>query len=143
MPFHSGKYAEAAQVFERLPSAGAAFAEGMAQLKSRGYRPAIAAFETALERNPEHAAAARNLEIARAILAYVERAREQSDTGEEAGIGADDVVFDNEAQRGTETRSGGETEAKLQTAEQWMRSVDTRTADFLRLRFALEATKTQ
>ena len=36
----------------------------------------------------------------------------------------------------------GETEMKIETAEQWMRTVDTRTADFLRIRFALEAAKT-
>ena len=29
--------------------------------------------------------------------------------------------------------------AAMQTAEQWMRTVDTRTSDFLRIRFALEA----
>ncbi|MEO1458520.1 MAG: VWA domain-containing protein, partial [Pseudomonadota bacterium] len=98
----------------------------------------IAAFETALERDPDNAAAARNLEIARAILAYVETAREQSDTGEQAGIGADDVVYDNEEARGTETQDRGEGDAAPQSAEQWMRSVDTRTADFLRSRFALE-----
>ena len=113
----------------------------MAHLKNREYRPGIEAFETAIERDPDHAAAIRNLEIARVILDYVESAREQSDTGEESGIGADDVVFDNEAARGTETTINAEDQVKLQTAEQWMRTVDTRTADFLRIRFALEAAK--
>lgn len=139
--YRAGKYAEAAEVLARLPTAEAAFAQGMAHLRSRGYRDGIAAFETALERDPDHPTAARNLEIARAILAYVERVREQSDTGEESGIGADDVVFDNEAGRGTETTVTAEAETTLQTAEQWMRTVDTRTADFLRIRFALEAAR--
>jgi Ca-activated chloride channel homolog len=139
--YRAGKYSEAAQVFARLPSAGAAFAQGTAHAKTREYREAIAAFETALEREPGNTAAARNLEIARAILAYVESAREQSDTGEERGIGADDVVFDNEAARGTETTITGEEPLKMETAEQWMRTVDTRTEDFLRTRFALEAAR--
>ena len=139
--YRSGKYSEAAQVFGRLPSAQAAFAQGVAHVKTREYREGIAAFEKALERDPHHAGSLRNLEIARAILAYVETAREQSDTGEETGIGADDVVFDNESGGGTETTITGGDQMKMETAEQWMRTVDTRTADFLRIRFALEAAR--
>lgn len=135
--YRAGRYDEAADLFGRLDTAEAAFAQGMAHIKSRGYRPAIQAFETTLERDPANAAAARNLDIARAILDYVESTREQSST-EEGTLGADDVVFDNEADRGSETVITGPTEAKVQSAEQWMRAVDTKTADFLRLRFAQE-----
>jgi Ca-activated chloride channel family protein len=139
--YRAGKYAEAARVFARLSSAEAAFASGVAHIKGRQYRDGISALETALKQDPNHAAAARNLEIARAILAYIERVREQSDTGEESGIGADDVVFDNESSRGAETEITGSEQMKMETAEQWMRTVDTRTADYLRIRFALEAAK--
>lgn len=114
----------------------------MSLIRSRSYRPAIAAFEKALERDPDNAIAAHNLELARYILDYVETTREQSDTGEEAGIGADDVVYDNEAGRGADSEqqaSSGETTPE--TAEQWMRTVDTRTGDFLKSRFALEAAR--
>ena len=141
--YRAGKYAEAARVFARLSSAEAAFARGVAHIKGREYRDGIAAFETALKQDPDHAAATRNLEIARAILAYIERVREQSDTGEESGIGADDVVFDNEASRGAKTEITGSEQMKIETAEQWMRTVDTRTADYLRIRFALEAAKSR
>ena len=69
--------------------------------------------------------------------------REQSDTGEEAGIGADEIVFDNEADRGAETRieAPQEGDAGMLTAAQWMTTVDTRTGDFLKSRFALEASR--
>ena len=127
----------------RVFSTEATFASGLAHTRGRQYRDAIAALETALKHDPNHAAAARNLEIARAILAYIERVCEQSDTGEEAGIGADDVVFDNESSRGAETEITGSEQMKMETAEQWMRTVDTRTADYLRIRFALEAAKTR
>lgn len=137
--YRAGRYAEAAEVLDRLDSAEGAFARGMALVRSRDYRGGIAAFEGAVARDPNHRPAIRNLEIARAILDYVERAREQSDTGEESGIGADDVVFDNTENRGTETRVTAEEQMAATTAEQWMRGVDTRAADFLRLRFALEA----
>jgi Ca-activated chloride channel family protein len=133
-----GRYEEAAGVFARLPSADAAFAEGMARLKAREYRPGITAFETALERNPDHVAAAHNLEIARAILAYLERVRDETDTG--AGSeGADEVVFDNESEAGREQILSGQDQIKIESAEQWMRTVETQMSDFLSTRFALEA----
>jgi Ca-activated chloride channel family protein len=79
--------------------------------------------------------------VAKEIVDYVEEAREQSDTGEDTGEGADDVVLDNEANRGAETEmeapaAGGE---GMLTTEQWMNTVDTSTGDFLRQRFAIEA----
>jgi len=136
--YRAGKYTEAAQVFARVDTAKAAFSQGMSHIKAREYRDGIRAFETALKRDPGYADATRNLEIARAIVTYVESAREQSDTGEELGIGADDVVFDNESNRGAETEITGDAEPEMVTAAQWMRTVDTRTPDFLRIRFALE-----
>lgn len=141
--YRSGRYKEAAELFAWQETADAAIGEGLALLKSRSYRPAIAAFEKAVERDPSNAAAQHNLDLARYILSYIETTREQSDTGEESGIGADDTVYDNEAGRGTETEqtpSNGQ-ETVPETAEQWMRTVDTRTGDFLKTRFALEAAR--
>ena len=92
-------------------------------------------------RDPDYPGAAENLTLAKEIVEYVESAREQSDTGEDTGIGADDVVFDNEEARGADTQMEVPQEdgSGLLTAEQWMNTVDTRTGDFLRQRFAIEA----
>ncbi|MBW4935553.1 VWA domain-containing protein [Marinobacter sp. F4206] len=138
--YRDGQYVEAIPVLERLDSPDAAFIQGMAYIKSRGYRDGVRAFEAALERDPEYPGARENLELARQIVDYVEQAREDADTGEE-NLGADDVVFDNEASRGSETQmeaanAGGEA---LLSTDQWMNTVDTQTADFLRQRFAIEA----
>lgn len=139
--YRGGQYEAAATEMARLNSADAAFLQGMAHLKSRGYRDGVRAFERALELDPTHSGAQENLPIAQEIVVYVETTREQSDTGEDSGIGADDVVFDNESGRGAETQIEApqeDTPAHLST-EQWMRTVDTRTEDFLRQRFRLEA----
>ncbi|SLN37624.1 Tetratricopeptide repeat protein [Pseudoruegeria aquimaris] len=137
--YKSGQYAEAAEAYARLESSNAAMGEGMAHIKNRAYRDGVRAFEKAVERDPENAAAAENLEISKEIVEYVESTREQSDTGEEQGIGADDVVFDNESARGTETQiDATESGPEILTAEQWMNTVDTRTGDFLRQRFVQE-----
>ncbi len=142
--YRDGQYETAVEVLERVETAQASFIQGMALIKSRSYRDGVRAFEEALQRDPDYPGAAENLAVAREIVDYVERVREQSDTGEEAGIGADEVVFDNEAARGQDTEmevpQEGEGETPL-TRQQWMNTVDTRTADFLRQRFALEAAR--
>jgi Ca-activated chloride channel family protein len=141
--YRDGQYAEAVEVLNRVETAQAAFIQGMAQIKSRSYRDGVRSFQTCLDREPAYPGCAENLKTAREIVDYVETAREQSDTGEERGIGADEVVFDNEANRGadTEMEVPQEDGAGLLTTEQWMNTVDTRTGDFLRQRFAIEAAK--
>lgn len=139
--YRDGQYAEAAQLLERLDTADAAFTQGLALIKSRQYRPAIDAFQTVLERDPDYPEGERNLALAKQILDYVEETREQSDTGEEAGIGADEVVFDNESNRGEETQQTGDQEGGVLTADQWISALDTDTGDYLRQRFAVEAAR--
>ena len=141
--YRAGRYEEAVEVLDRVETAEAAFIQGMAHIKSRSYRDGVRAFQTALDGDPDYPNAAENLAVAREIVDYVETAREQSDTGEERGIGADDVVFDNEAARGAETEMEVPQEdgIGLMTTEQWMNTVDTRTGDFLRQRFAIEAAR--
>ena len=140
--YRAGRYAEAINVLARIDTASAAFTAGLAHVKSRGYQDAIISFETALERDPDFVEAGKNLEIARAIRAYVERTRDQSNTGEEGGFGADDVIYDNEAESGIETIVESATEsAELLSEEQWMRTLDTQAGDFLRSRFLLEAVR--
>ncbi len=139
--YRDGQYEAAAQILSRVETAEADFIAGLAHLKGRAYRDGVRAFETVLSRDPDHPGAAENLATAREIVSYIEELQESSDTGEDRGIGADEVVYDNEAGRGAETRIEGPEEdgAGLLTAETWMATVDTRTGDFLRLRFALEA----
>jgi len=141
--YRAGQYEEAIAIFQRLDTAEAAFAQGMAQIKSRQYRPAVRSFEAALIRRPDFPEARRNLEVAEAIVVYVERTREQTDTGE-SGIGADEIVFDNESARGADTQieAPRESEAPL-TTDQWIQSIDTDMGDFLRGRFLQENAQRQ
>ncbi len=142
--FRDGQYETAIEVLDRVETAEASYIQGMAQIRSRGYRDGVRAFETTLERDPDYPHAEDNLAVAREIVDYIERVREQSDTGEHTGEGADDVVFDNEANRGADTDMKVPQEGEgmgMMTTDQWMNTVDTRTGDFLRQRFALEAVR--
>ena len=136
--YKAGAYLEAAEAYARSPRAEDFFNRGNAYLKSFEYRRAIQSYDLAVEEAPEWAQASENLALARYALAYLERVREQSDTGEEGGIGADEVVYDNESERGADTQITQESAVEALSAEKWMRSVDTDTADFLRSRFYLE-----
>ncbi|MFV0409058.1 MAG: VWA domain-containing protein [Paracoccus sp. (in: a-proteobacteria)] len=139
--YRDGQYDAAAEAVAGLDTPDATFLAGMAHLKNRAYRDAIDDFQVTLDRDPDFPGAAHNLGLARQILDYVEDARVQSDTGEDRGLGADEIVFDNESDRGTDTQIDAPQEegAGLLTADQWMNTVDTDTGDFLRQRFAIEA----
>ncbi len=138
--YRDGQYKAAAEAYERIETPEAAFARGLAHIRNRAYRDGVRAFEETLELDPDYPGAAENLKTAKEIVDYVETTREQSDTGEDCGIGADEVVFDNEENQGAETTIGEEGDSSgLLTAQQWMNLVDTRTSDFLRQRFAIEA----
>ena len=130
-------------MFGRLPTAQGFFNRGNTLMRAREYRKAITAYEQAVVEAPEWVDAAANLRLARYVLDYIEKTREQTDTGDETELGADDFVFDNTRERGREIIITDASAIEQQSAEKWMRSVDTRTRDFLRMRFALEASREQ
>jgi Ca-activated chloride channel family protein len=136
--YRSGQYEASAASFGRIPEASGFFNRGNAFMKNFEYAKAITAYEQAVAEAPAWTEAAENLQLARYILDYIERAREQSDTGDETELSADDYVFDNTRERGREMEITQDSTIELESAEKWMRAVDTETADFLRTRFLLE-----
>lgn len=138
--YYGGRYEDAAAAFGRIPSAEGYFNRGDALMKGRDYRNAIAAFELAVQQAPEWQAARENLELARYVQSYLEATREQSDTEDESEMSADEVQLDNKQQGGREIEITRASALGLESAEKWMRAVDTDTADFLRTRFAIELT---
>jgi Ca-activated chloride channel family protein len=137
--YRSGLYEASAASFGRIPTATGFFNRGNALMKNREYAKAITAYEQAVAEAPGWQEAEDNLRLSRYVLDYIERAREQSDTGDESELGADDYVFDNTRERGREMEITEESTIELESAEKWMRAVDTQTRDFLRTRFMLEA----
>lgn len=136
--YRTGEYAEAAGAFARLGTAEGFFNRGNAFMKGFEYAKAITAYEQAVIDAPDWRQAAENLALARYTLDYIEGAREQSATGK---LEADDIVYDNDRNRGQEIQVDRESALQAESAEKWMRSVDTETAEFLRSRFRLEASR--
>ena len=139
--YDSGLYEESAANFGRIPTAVGFYNRGNAFMKARDYSKAIVAYEQAVAEAPDWVEAQENLELATYTLEYIERVREQSDTGDESELGADDYVFDNTKDRGLEVEITQQSTIELESAEKWMRGVDTETSEFLRTRFLLEATR--
>ena len=108
-------------------------------MKSFDYGKAINAYELAVVEQPDWPEAVENLGLARYVLEYIQGTREQSDTGDESELGADEYKFDNTEERGKEMTITKQSTIELESAEKWMRTVDTETRDFLRIRFELEA----
>jgi Ca-activated chloride channel family protein len=139
--YDSGLYEESAAAFGRIPTAVGFYNRGNAFMKARDYGKAIVAYEQAIAEAPDWVEARENFELATYTLEYIERVREQSDTGDESELSADDYVFDNTKDRGLEVEITQQSTIELESAEKWMRGVDTETSDFLRTRFLLEATR--
>ena len=139
--YDSGLYEESAAAFGRIPTAVGFYNRGNAFMKARDYGKAIIAYEQAVTEAPGWVEARDNLELATYTLDYIERVREQSDTGDESELSADDYVFDNTKERGLEMEITDQSTIEMESAEKWMRGVDTETSDFLRTRFLLEATR--
>jgi len=135
----AGQYLQAADVFARSADATGFYNRGVALLKGREYAQAIASFELAVEEAPDFDQARANLELSRYILDYLETAREQS--GTEGQLEADEYRYDASASRGERAVIDERSGIRTQSAEKWMRSVDTETSEFLTLRFALEANR--
>ena len=139
--YDSGLYEESAAAFGRIATAEGFYNRGNAFMKSGAYGKAIVAYEQAVAEAPDWIEATENLELATYTLEYIERVREQSDTGDESELSADDYVFDNTKERGLEVEITEQSTIEMESAEKWMRGVDTETRDFLRTRFLLEATR--
>jgi Ca-activated chloride channel family protein len=139
--YDSGLYEESAAAFGRIATAEGFYNRGNAFMKAGSYGKAIIAYEQAVADAPDWVEARENLELATYTLEYIERVREQSDTGDESELSADDYVFDNTKERGLEVEITEQSTIEMESAEKWMRGVDTETRDFLRTRFLLEATR--
>jgi Ca-activated chloride channel family protein len=139
--YRTGQYDTSAAAFGRIPTAEGFFNRGNAFMKSRDYGKAITVYQQAVIEAPGWAQAQESLQLARYVLEYIEGSREQSDTGDETELGADDYVFDNTKKRGLEIEITQQSTIEAESAEKWMRSVDTQTRDFLRTRFLLEASR--
>ncbi len=141
--YMAGEYESASAEYGRNVTATAFYNRGNAFMKSFDYAKAIGSYEVAVSEAPDWQEASQNLELARYTLDYIQRTRDQVDTGDESELGADEYRFDNEEARGKEMTVTKQSTIELESAQKWMRSIDTKTSDFLRIRFELESRRAE
>lgn len=137
----AGKYTEAAALLEPIQTSAAQYNRGTALIRGRDYQGGVAALERAVELDPSNTDARHNLDVAKRIEAYLLETREaEDDDGADSGdSAADATTTDLTGDQGKSVRIDADSQLSESAAEQWMRSVETRPADFLKTRFAIEA----
>lgn len=138
--YRAKKFAEAAAVFGRTTTAEGAYNRGNALVMAGKYEPAIESYDRALELRTEFTAAEANRVIARARLEAL--APPEDDAGGTGGkLGADKIVFDDRASKSSSTQievGAGEQLSDAELRSLWLKRVETKPADFLRVKFAYQ-----
>ncbi len=129
-----------AEALAPIRTSVAQYNRGTALVHGRDYQGAVAAFEDALKLDPDNQAAARSLDVTRRIIDYLSETREAEDT-EEGAEKPDSIVEDLSGDEGKRVRIDAASQLSESAADEWMRSVETRPADFLKSRFAIEAAR--
>jgi Ca-activated chloride channel family protein len=131
----------AAESFRKVATIEGRFALGNAQAQNHAYEKAITAYRDVLAQQPNHAAAKINLAIVRAALEAAEakrRKQEQDDTAP-PDMKADATKVDDRQKGGKRIEVKPQDLTTPGAAEAWMREVQTTPADFLKQKFAIQA----
>ncbi|MBP0637827.1 VWA domain-containing protein [Cupriavidus sp. AcVe19-6a] len=137
--YRAGQYAQAVQSFALVDSPESDFNQGDALAWMGKYKDAAARYRQALKRRPQWPAAAANLALMEKLAAKAEKPKE----GEEApDIKPDEVKYDSESRppegEGKKLEMGA-----VESAETWMRAIQTTPTELLQRKFALQQSRAQ
>lgn len=132
--YRAGRFDDAVKTLALVNTPESDYNQGNALARLGRYPDAVARYEAALKRRPDFPAAAANLAIVKALIPPPKKDDEQQ--AFDPNQKADKLVFDDKGKKGKagQVDSGGE-----QTAELWMRNIQTTPAGLLRRKFAIEA----
>lgn len=130
--YRDGAFEDAANALSGRTDAAAAYNRGNALVFLGRYAEAVESYDVALAARPGWSAAEENRRIAEL------RIRADVALGEATELGADDVVFDENARPGGDEVevTGGDPLGDDALRALWLRNVQTEPADFLRVKFA-------
>ena len=130
----------AAEAFGKVDTTDGRFWLGNAQAQNHAYETAIKTYDEVLEAAPDHAAAKTNRGIVLAALKKQEEARRKKDQGESPpDLPPDDTKVDPDQKGGERVQVKAQDVTTAGAADAWMRAVQTSPADFLKLKFAIQA----
>lgn len=135
--FRAGNFKEAAQTFGGLDTADAAYDQGNTLVMLGKYDEAIARYDRALALRPGWSDAETNRTLAALRAERVKKTGgEQGDQREKP----DEIVYDKDKKNtgGQETQTAGAPMSDEAVRALWLKRVQTRPADFLKVRFAYQ-----
>ncbi len=136
--FRAGDFKAAAGVFAGYDTAEAAFNHGTSLVMLGKYEEAVLRYERALELKPGWAEAETNLAIARSRAVALKKEGGNMTGGK---LGADEIVFEkgtSSPEAENEVVTGGEEMSDADMRAIWLRNVQTKPADFLKVKFAYQ-----
>lgn len=130
----------AAESFRKVEGTAGRFALGNAEAQNHAYEKAIKAYDDVLAAEPNNTAARHNKAIVEAALEAQEEKRRKQEKGEAPpDEKADEMRVDPKQKGGKRIQVQAEDLTTPGAAEAWMRQVQTSPADFLKLKFAIQA----
>jgi Ca-activated chloride channel family protein len=133
----------AAENFRKVEGPAGRFALGNAEAQNHAYEKAIKAYGDVLAAQPNNEAAKHNKSIVEAALeAQEEKRRKKEEEGTPPDEKADEMRVDQKQKGGKRIQVQAEDLTTPGAAEAWMREVQTSPADFLKLKFAIQAAQT-
>jgi Ca-activated chloride channel family protein len=133
--YRAGKFVESLDAFARVDSPEADFNQGNALARLGRFPDAADRYRAAIGRRPDYAEAKANLAL---VLKLIPPPKKEEEQPGDPSQKADKVQFDDKGKQG----KAGLVDAAEQTAEMWMRNIQTTPAGLLRRKFAIEAQRT-
>jgi Ca-activated chloride channel family protein len=131
----------AAEAFSQVDTLEGKFALGNAQAQNHAYEKALKAYDEVLKAQPGNLAAKTNRAIVQAALDAREakRRKQEQDDPAPPDEKADEMRVDPNQKGGKKITVTPQDVTTAGAAEAWMRQVQTSPADFLKLKFAIQA----
>ncbi len=130
--YRAGRYEDAIQAFARVDTAESFYDQGNALARLGKFAEAVASYDEALKRRPDFREATANRELVRTLIPPEKKDEQQEEAPD---MKPDDVKFDEKGKKG----KAGRVELGTQTAEMWMRALQTTPAQLLQRKFAIQA----
>lgn len=138
--YRSGNYEAAVTQFVLVDTAQGNFNLGDAYAHLGRLEQARASFEAALRRSPGDRQIQENLDLVKSlILRKAEKKEEEPPQGEQPIFDPDEVKIDEKGKKGEKGEMELTQLSDEQIQELWMRRLQTTPADFLRMKFAIQA----
>src|SRR5262249_11599938 len=125
------------EAFARVDTAESYFNQGNALAKLGKLPEAVASYREALKRKPDFDAAKANLDLVQKLIPPPKKDDDQQP--QDPSEKADEVQFDDKGKMG----KIGQVDIARQTADMWMRNIQTTPAQLLKRKFAIEAQGTK